>query len=459
MKKVLTDKVGKLTAWIMFLSIIGLVFTSVLPWISVTETTPVEGELFFNLEMMEKSHNEDIINLSEKINLIDTSFFLVLIFSILSYLSFIIYRSRTCSSFAQLMIIVGGCAIIILSVLIIFSNFNFIKTVEDIEGISASYMFTSIKYAYMPLIVGVGLLISSVSYTGIVVFYSIRYFRDQLKQKKSTQKTSEPEKISKKTTEKDEENITKTMLLKEDLRKKSTEHLTSECTEIEDWLKDELQNIESPTKNIKEQMEKEEEEIKEETKEKEEDEGLIIEADAEAIEKALKKHTGEDLHIEKEEPETTDEEEKIKEEKSQELEKENLPLKKPIAEPFKSEEKKIETEISEDTTDDYNSFEKVLSSAIEKKQKERKKTDISNQETETSETIEKKDIQEEDSEEIEKTDTSEVDTKEDKSSELHDEKKMFTVRCPECKNVFTVEKTGEVTDIKCPRCGKEGVVR
>jgi len=207
MKKVLTDKVGKLTAWIMFLSIIGLVFTSVLPWISVTETTPVEGELFFNLEMMEKSHNEDIINLSEKINLIDTSFFLVLIFSILSYLSFIIYRSRTCSSFAQLMIIIGGCAIIILSVLIIFSNFNFIKTVEDIEGISASYMFTSIKYAYMPLIVGVGLLISSVSYTGIVVFYSIRYFRDQLKQKKSTQKTSEPKKISKKTTEKDEENM------------------------------------------------------------------------------------------------------------------------------------------------------------------------------------------------------------------------------------------------------------
>ena len=453
MKKVLTGKVGKLTAWIMFLSITGLALTSILPWISVTETTPVEGELFFNLEMMKKSYNEDIIDLSEKINLIDTSFFLVLIFSILSYLSLTIYRSQRYSSFSQSMMIIEGCVIVILSAFIVFLNFNFIKTVEDIEGISASYIFLCIKYVHILLILCVGLLISSVSYTGIVVTYSVRYLRDKAKQK-----TSEQEELSKKIPKKYEGNVTKNQLLKEELnlRKKPTDNLTSESTEIEDWLKDELDGIERPTRNIKEQMEKEEEE----TKEKEEDEGLIIEADAEAIEKALKKHAEEDLQIEKEEPKTTDEEEKIKEETSQELEKENLPLKKPMTEPFKSEEKKIEDEISEDTTDDYyNSFEKVLSSAIEKKQKEIKKTAVNDQENETSEAIERKDTQEEDSEEIERTDTSDVEKKEDKSSELDEETKIFTVRCPECKNVFTVKKTGEVTDIKCPRCGKEGIIR
>ena len=456
MKKVLTAKVGKLTAWVMFLSITGLALTSILPWISFTETTPVEEELFFNLEMMKKSYNEDVVDLSEKINLIDTSFFLVLIFSILSYLSLTIYRSQKYSSFSQSMMIIEGCAIVILSAFIIFLNFNFIKTVEDIEGISASYIFLSIKYIHILLILCVGLLISSVSYTGIVVIYSVRCLRDTTKQK-----TSEQEELSKKNPEKYEENITKNQLLKEELnlRKKPADNLTSESTEIEDWLKDELESIERPTRNIKEQMEKEEEETNEETKEKEEDEGLIIEADAEAIEKALKKHAEEDLQIEKEEPKTTDEEEKIKEETSQELEKENLPLKKPMVEPFKSEEKKIETEISEDTTDDYNSFEKVLSSAIEKKQKEIKKADVNDQENETSEAIERRDTQEEDSEEIEKTDTSDVETKEDKSSELNYETKIFTVRCPECKNVFTVKKTGEVTDIKCPRCGKEGIIR
>ena len=444
MKKVLTGRVGKLTAWIMFLSITGLVLTSILPWISVTETTPSQGELFFNLEMMKKSYNEEVIDLSEKINLIDISFFLVLIFSILSYLSLTIYRSQKYSSFSQLIMIIEGCAIVILSALIIFLNFNFIKTVEDLEGISTAYILLSIKYIYIVLIVGVGLLISSVPYTGIVVTYSVKYLRDLAKQKKSGQKTSEQEKLLKKNIDKYEGNITKDQLLKEQLylRKKPTDKLISESIEIEDWLKDELENIERPTENIKKQIEK----------------SLLQEEDFQIEkEETEKEKPPSEINFTLKDTEAKDEKE-IREKTTQELEKEIPSLKKPITESFKSEDKKIETELSENIAES-KSFENILSSAIEKKQKEIKKTDFNHQKNETSETMEKKDIQEEDSEEIEKTDTSDVETMEDKSSELNYETRLFTVRCPECKNVFTVKKTGTVTDIKCPRCGKEGIIR
>jgi len=444
MKKVLTGMVAKLTAWIMFLSIIGLALTSILPWISVTETRPVQEELFFNLEMMKKSYNEDIIDLSGQINLIEISFFLVLILSILSYLSLTIYRSQKYPSFSQLIMIIEGCAILIISALIIFLNFNFIKTVEDIEGISTSYIFLSIKYVHILLIVCVGLLIGSVSYTGIVANHSVRYLRDTAKQKSSGQKTSEQEELSKKNPDKYEGDITKNQLLKEqlNLRKKPTDRLISESTEIEDWLKDELENIERPTGNIKKQIEK--------SLLQEED--FQIEKDETEKERRRSEET-----LTLNDTEAKDEKE-IREKPTQVLEKEIPSLKKPMTEPFKSENKKIETEISENITDS-KSFENILSSAIEKKQKEIKKTDFNYQKNETSETIESKETQEEDSKAIEKTDTSDVEKMEDKSSELNYETKIFTLRCPECKNVFTVKKTGADTDIKCPRCGKEGIIR
>ncbi|MDH7517334.1 MAG: hypothetical protein QHH19_03220 [Candidatus Thermoplasmatota archaeon] len=40
-------------------------------------------------------------------------------------------------------------------------------------------------------------------------------------------------------------------------------------------------------------------------------------------------------------------------------------------------------------------------------------------------------------------------------------KKKLTVRCPECKNIFTVEKEEGVFEIKieCPKCGRKGVIK
>jgi ribosomal protein S27E len=48
---------------------------------------------------------------------------------------------------------------------------------------------------------------------------------------------------------------------------------------------------------------------------------------------------------------------------------------------------------------------------------------------------------------------------EKKEDDQQPEKEKINVKCPECENIFTVEKTGDVLKIKCPRCGKEGVTK
>ena len=113
--------------------------------------------------------------------------------------------------------------------------------------------------------------------------------------------------------------------------------------------------------------------------------------------------------------------------------------KKPIAEPFKSKKIEIETKTPEESTEEYKSFDHVLSSVIEKRHKEK----------------------EEEKPAEEKEEKIDVDDQETKSADIEsaEEKEILTVRCPVCKNVFTVEKTGEITNIKCPQCGKEGIVK
>ena len=107
MKNGLLDRIKKILSWIIFLSFFGIIFTSLIPWISVSETYPVEEDLFFNLDMMKKSNNENMITLSETVDLISISFFLLFCFCILSYLGLILYRSNKAKSISQIIIIIG----------------------------------------------------------------------------------------------------------------------------------------------------------------------------------------------------------------------------------------------------------------------------------------------------------------------------------------------------------------
>jgi len=117
--------------------------------------------------------------------------------------------------------------------------------------------------------------------------------------------------------------------------------------------------------------------------------------------------------------------------------------------------KKTETEIPAEMVLS-ESFDKVLSSVIEKRQKEAKKSSDNDQQAKTLEKHEGKVNVQKPDELSEKT----IPGEDAEKPKLNEEKiTTFTVRCPMCKNVFSVKKTGEVTKIKCPKCGKEGIVK
>lgn len=96
-------------------------------------------------------------------------------------------------------------------------------------------------------------------------------------------------------------------------------------------------------------------------------------------------------------------------------------------------------------------FEKALTSAVEKKHIEIKKqvpseTITGSKQEKYKETTEQTEIQNENKENL-------------FSDEKKELIKKINVRCPQCKFVFTFEKKESITSIKCPNCGKEGVIK
>lgn len=94
-------------------------------------------------------------------------------------------------------------------------------------------------------------------------------------------------------------------------------------------------------------------------------------------------------------------------------------------------------------------FEKALSSVIEKRQNELKMQTPAQNASELKQEKFKNIKTEKENENIEKSFN-------DEKKEL---KKKINVRCPQCKFVFHFEKKEGATTIKCPNCGKQGVIK
>jgi len=500
------DRIKKILSWIIFLSFFGIIFTSLIPWISVSETYPVEGDLFFNLDMMKKSNDKNIITLSETVEQISLCFFLLFCFCILSYLGLILYRSNKAKSISQIIIIIGGCAFVVLSIAIVRFNYYFIKIVQDLENVSLPEILGPIKFAYLPLIVGIISLVLSIIFTWIIVTFSLQFSRE----KTGKNIKSKDEQINKKTSD------TEAVILFDESSKKDKPKgaQAEEHKDIENWLKDEVENIDRDTKKFdqeftnipvdkKEEMKNdidepeprgkidkkplakneeitEEPQIQDEIEKysffepdvRQEEDNFIDDLEKPEIQNNTETELKEeeplkrvdDINFEKkiykkplvknediteeqsiikeespplQENESEIQEEIIEEEIKPEINDENTQKSKPVVSPFKSKEKTEETVIPDDPGTAI-SFDNILSSVIDKRQGERKKKPLE----------EEPDEDKLDEEEIEEDDT-----------DVDEGKVIITVRCPECKQIFKVEKTGEITEIKCPKCGKEGIVK
>jgi len=163
--------------------------------------------------------------------------------------------------------------------------------------------------------------------------------------------------------------------------------------------------------------------------------------------------------------EETKQPEKIEKIEEVEFESETTKEEKPVVTPFEKEaesEKKSE-EVEDDSEDMQKSFENALNSAIGKKQLEKKGEKIE----EKKPPAEQPEVPEKQVEEPPKAEENPVEqpperkpTEEAEEQKLEEsETKEFNVKCPQCNKVFSAKKAEGLTKIKCPHCGKEGIIK
>lgn len=391
-KGVMAKKAERLTLSIIAISIIAIFLLSILPWISVEESDYVREDLHFNLDMMKKSDNNQIVELANDINFINICLWFLIILGLLSFLGSTIHASGKITLVAHILLFIG-CATLIFSILIINFQIDILGKIESAPAITASTIFSPFNYSYIILGASFLLLIFSTAYVWNMSMHSIQKIKDLIKDKKNDKAIKKERKklIMRKKEEKPPVEKEK-IKIKEDKKRAN----------VEEWLVGEVQNME---KQVSEERINEPEEV--------------------IIEKPSLKEEQIDIRDEElEEP--APEEEETTTEQLEDTKKEH------VFQPEKTVEKSEESE----QVPVAKSFEKALSSAIKKKQTEI--DDLEPLDSGTKEEIEK-------SEEL------------PENEEIP--KKKISVRCPQCKHIFTFQKEGKITRIKCPECGKEGVVK
>jgi len=386
---ILAKRVKKIISLIIVVGIVGLTLISLLPWISVTRTISqnITETTYHNIASMENSDDGQINSLAGDAQLLSICFWMLIIFGLLSFVGMILRASGKYFKMAQIIMFIG-CTNVIFSILVVLLNFRLIQNIESTANVSLApllgFSFTSIKYVHLVLITGIIALIGSVSYTGIIIFFSIKSYIGQKKQQYD--KKTIPKQFSQKMEQ-------KPIAKKSNLEKKK--EIARRIQPIEKRF--ESENKTSLKTNIRQEYYAERDETLEpkETTMQQPDVPLISKKSPEESSDTKKESYGKpfaDDRITK--PEITSE---------------------TVQEKY-SEPDKLPTS---------SLFEKALSSALEKIQPELKKEKIEQRQ----------------------------------SQEQQPVKKKISVRCSECKNVFTVEKGEFETKIECPHCGRKGVIK
>ncbi len=333
----------KLATLLIVSSILVLTLTSILPWISVIETTSSGDTLVsYNIAKMEKSTDDEISNIQKQLELIIICFWTTVLFGMISLAGTIIYITEKHAPLAQLVMIIG-CITTIFSILgtflisAVIGNINSTDNILDAAAFQNSII--TIKYVYFPLLLSIISAIFSAFYTIVIILSLVKRVTSSAEQKKSGKKETKIE-VDEPFVEKEPKPSERETTFAESIK--------AEKVPIDEIIR-ESETFEEP-----EPVEKPEE------------------------------HSPQKKYFEFDKEQT-------KRSGSKELPKSPL-------------------------------FEKALELAIEKRQPDAEREH--------------------------------VETK----KENPPEKRKMSVRCPQCKTVFTIEKGEKSTNIECPRCGKTGKI-
>jgi len=266
MKRALAKRTIRLATWIVILSIIGLVLTSFLPWISIEENDSVKETLQFNKAMMDKSDNEQIRSLSNDLNLINILFWLLTILGLVFIIGMIIYATQTYLSLALIMMLIG-LGNLIVSALILVLQIFFIKNVDENTAISISCIIPPIKYAYIPLFFNIVLMLMAIVYTKVAVVPLIMIFKQSIKKRKTSKPVKKKAKQMPKKTVKTVEKKSHTLARPQHhvLEKTPVIPVTNKKRdEVSDWLAGEIQKMDGESaeeKPVEEETKQEEKQI------------------------------------------------------------------------------------------------------------------------------------------------------------------------------------------------------
>ena len=192
MKKTLAERISELIAWLVFLSLIGLILTLLVPWVSYEENSSENNDYYYSFEMMEKSLDKNIQNLSEQVKIIYLCFWIILFSSCIAFLGLTLNHPKKYNLLSEIILLLNGFLTTALCAVIIFLGMLFLNNIASIENLSTPSIVPVLKYPYIILIFAIVSLLCSVSYLWIVVPHSIKYFKNRKKEDEQIEEKEEP---------------------------------------------------------------------------------------------------------------------------------------------------------------------------------------------------------------------------------------------------------------------------
>ena len=475
MKKNRMYRVRKTITLLLIFSVMALMSASFLPWVSVKNTGETK-ELFLNKEMVKNSDNPEVDMLYQSLNLFDIMLWCVVIFGLFSSVGLNIMLVKKYKPLGVSFLLIG-CITVLFNSVAIFYHVFFIQNVSNMEDVSLAFIFKPlfISYTCIPLFFTVFSLYYSIKYTYLVAPYSVKYF-SSLKESQKEKETVSDVKIKKKKEHwwmqrkrKKELKIDEKPVQMEKqvdaevVKKEVTQQVSSqqsgvevdkERLELEQWLSSEVGSLGEKTAegDMEEKIDK----------------GVKVKPSVESLSTGDEKQVSEG------------------DENQRSTERDGI-----------VEGEKVSTFVSDSSerSSAGKSFDEVLSSVVEKRQKineERGEKTLSSkgegfvkppavgvvsEEEELQgkideikekilkeSTVESKSLSETSivDEGVEKPEKPVEKTGDSSSIEGVSRVKKVKVRCPGCKHVFTAEVAvngSGVFRVKCPNCGKEGVAK
>ncbi len=159
-----SHRVRKLIGIMMTASVIGLLCTPLFPWITID----YDGDNSY-LPTGYLTQDDSDWDGSDNLNWISWSFWLAIIFGIAALLGFALYHIGRYRVFGHILLL-SGCIIVLFGILNIVNHVWLIGEINDLSG-DAFYFFN-----YIPLIMGIILLVASIGYVILVLPASMHAF-------------------------------------------------------------------------------------------------------------------------------------------------------------------------------------------------------------------------------------------------------------------------------------------